>query len=85
MLMTPFVWHREEQNSSTTDAASVFVQFSRPFIKPHADYLRAIDSAVWAQLPERTRQLFGSYTQLPTSVLDFYLPADQRPYRPGQW
>ena len=85
MLMTPFVWHREEQNLSDASAASVFVQFSRPFIKPHADYLRAVDSATLAQLPERTRQLLGSYSQLPVSIADYYLPADQRPYRPGQW
>src|SRR4029077_14337278 len=50
MLMTPFVWHREELNRSNADAATVFVQFSRPFIKPHADHVRAIDSATWAGL-----------------------------------
>ena len=62
LLMTPFVWHREELNLSDTDAATVFVQFSRPFIKPHADHVRAIDSTTWTQLPERTRQLLGSYS-----------------------
>lgn len=85
MVMTPFVWHREELNRSNADTATVFVQFSRPFIKPHADHVRAIDSATWAQLPERTRQLLGAYSQLPVSITDFYLPADCRPYRPGQW
>jgi ectoine hydroxylase-related dioxygenase (phytanoyl-CoA dioxygenase family) len=85
MLMTPFVWHREQQNMSDLPAASIFMQFSRPFIKPHADYLRALDSATLAQLPERTRQFLGSHSQLPTSISDYYLPADQRPYRPGQW
>ena len=85
MLMTPFVWHREEQNLTDGDVASMFVQFSRPFIKPHADYVRAIDPTTWRQLPERTRQLLGAYSQLPTSISDYYLPADQRPYRPGQW
>jgi ectoine hydroxylase-related dioxygenase (phytanoyl-CoA dioxygenase family) len=85
MLMSPFIWHREELNLTYVDAVSMFVQFSRPFIKPHADCVRAIDSATWAQLPERTRQLLGSYSQLPVSVGDYYLPADERPYRPGQW
>ena len=47
MLMTPFVWHREEQNLTDGDVASMFVQFSRPFIKPHADYVRAIDPTTW--------------------------------------
>jgi ectoine hydroxylase-related dioxygenase (phytanoyl-CoA dioxygenase family) len=85
LLMTPFVWHREELNRSDADAATIFAQFSRPFIKPHADYLRAIDSVTLARLPERTRRLLGSYSQLPVSVGDYYLPADERPYRPGQW
>jgi ectoine hydroxylase-related dioxygenase (phytanoyl-CoA dioxygenase family) len=85
MVMTPFVWHREEHNLSDANLASIFVQFSRPFIKPHADYVRAIDPGTWAQLPERTRQLLGAYSQLPVSITDYYLPPDQRPYRPGQW
>ncbi len=85
MLMTPFVWHRERHNLSGTDAVSVFVQFARPFIKPHADYIRAIGPDALAQLPERTQRLLGSHSQLPVSIADFYLPADQRPYRPGQW
>jgi ectoine hydroxylase-related dioxygenase (phytanoyl-CoA dioxygenase family) len=85
MVMTPFVWHREDENLADSEAASIFVQFSRPFIKPHADYMRAIDAATLAQLPERTRRLLGEHSQLPASIADFYLPPDQRPYRPGQW
>jgi ectoine hydroxylase-related dioxygenase (phytanoyl-CoA dioxygenase family) len=85
MLMTPFVWHREQHNVSGADALSIFAQFARPFIKPHADYVRAIGPEALAQLPERTQRLLGSHSQLPVSFADFYLPADQLPYRPGQW
>jgi ectoine hydroxylase-related dioxygenase (phytanoyl-CoA dioxygenase family) len=85
MVMTPFVWHREERNLSTIEVTSMFVQFMRPFIKPHADHIRAIDAQTLAQLPERTQRLLGSHSRLPLSINDFYLPADQRPFRPGQW
>ncbi len=85
LVMSPFLWHRELANSCPSDMAGVFLQLSRPFIKPHADYMRAVDAATLARLPERTRRLLGSYTQLPTSLTEFYLPPEQRPYRPGQW
>lgn len=85
LLMTPFLWHREEENHTGADTVSLFLQFSRPFIKPHADYMRALPPARLEQLPERTRKLLGAHSQLPVSIADFYAPPEQRPYRPGQW
>jgi ectoine hydroxylase-related dioxygenase (phytanoyl-CoA dioxygenase family) len=48
------------------------------------DYVRALgDEKVLAQKP-RTQQLLGWYTRTPTSLDEFYRPAEERLYRAGQ-
>ena len=78
------LWHREGQNRSDQDVVFVLHQFTRSFVKPHFDYARALGEPCMMSLPERTRQLLGWHTRLPTSLQEFYLPHQQRLYRTGQ-
>lgn len=84
-LFDPFVWHRERVAEAGTESLSVFQQFCRPFIKPHADYCHVLGSEALGRLPARTRRLLGEHARVPKSMADFYLPEEQRPYRSGQW
>jgi ectoine hydroxylase-related dioxygenase (phytanoyl-CoA dioxygenase family) len=84
-LFNPFVWHRESVVEAGTENLSVFQQFCQPFIKPHADYCQALGAETLRRLPARTRRLLGEHARLPTRMSDFYLPEEERPYRPGQW
>ncbi len=84
-IFNPFVWHRERPGSADHPTLSVFEQFSRPFIKPHADYCRAVPGEIFSRLSPRTQRLLGWHSRLPTSMEDFYLPEPERPYRAGQW
>ena len=78
------VWHAAGANRSGKDRLAVNQQFTRSYVKPQIDYVRALgDEVVQAQAP-RTQQLLGWYTRVVTSLDEFYRPADGRLYRSGQ-
>jgi ectoine hydroxylase-related dioxygenase (phytanoyl-CoA dioxygenase family) len=78
------LWHAAGINVSGADRLAVNQQFTRSFIKPQIDYVRALgDAAVLRQRP-RTQQLLGWYTRVVTSLDEYYRPADERLYRGGQ-
>jgi len=78
------LWHAAGQNRSGRDRLAVNHQFTRSWIKPQVDYVRALgDDLVLAQSP-RVQQLLGWYTRVVTSLDDYYRPADERLYRGGQ-
>jgi ectoine hydroxylase-related dioxygenase (phytanoyl-CoA dioxygenase family) len=76
------LWHRERRNRSGHDVVLVTMQFVRPFMKPHFDYVRALGAGPLEQLPERTRYLLGSRTRIPESLEQFYLPPEKQLFRP---
>jgi ectoine hydroxylase-related dioxygenase (phytanoyl-CoA dioxygenase family) len=78
------LWHAAGINVSGADRLAVNQQFTRSWIKPQIDYVRALgDEAVLRQRP-RTQQLLGWYTRVVTSLDEYYRPADERLYRGGQ-
>jgi ectoine hydroxylase-related dioxygenase (phytanoyl-CoA dioxygenase family) len=78
------LWHAAGENVSGADRLAINQQFTRSFIKPQIDYVRALgDEAVLRQTP-RTQQLLGWYTRVVTSLDEYYRPADERLYRGGQ-
>jgi ectoine hydroxylase-related dioxygenase (phytanoyl-CoA dioxygenase family) len=78
------LWHAAGENRSARDRLGINQQFTRSFIKPQIDYVRALgDAAILRQTP-RTQQLLGWYTRVVTSLDEYYQPADRRLYRAGQ-
>jgi ectoine hydroxylase-related dioxygenase (phytanoyl-CoA dioxygenase family) len=78
------LWHAAGANQSGGDRVAINQQFTRSFIKPQIDYVRAIgDDAVLRQRP-RTQQLLGWYTRVVTSLDEYYRPREERLYRAGQ-
>jgi ectoine hydroxylase-related dioxygenase (phytanoyl-CoA dioxygenase family) len=78
------LWHAAGSNRSGRDRLAINQQFTRSFIKPQIDYVRALgDEAVLALRP-RTQQLLGWYTRVVTSLDEYYRPAGERLYRGGQ-
>ena len=83
--MDSTVWHRDQPNQSGQPRLGVDNQFVLPFIKPHIDHVRALGPERVSGLPERLRQLLGWYSRVPANLDEFYVPAEQRLYRPDQW
>ena len=78
------IWHAAGDNTSGKDRLAMNQQFTRSWVKPQIDYVRALgDDFVEAQ-PDRTQQLLGWYTRVVTSLDEFYQPAERRLYRSGQ-
>lgn len=78
------LWHAAGQNRSARDRLAINQQFTRSYVKPQIDYVRALgDEAVLAQAP-RTQQLLGWYTRVVTSLGEYYVPPAERRYRSGQ-
>jgi ectoine hydroxylase-related dioxygenase (phytanoyl-CoA dioxygenase family) len=78
------LWHAAGHNRSASNRLAVNQQFTRSFIKPQIDYVRALgDAAILRQRP-RTQQLLGWYTRVVTSLDEYYRPAADRLYRGGQ-
>lgn len=78
------LWHAAGINVSGADRLAVNQQFTRSWIKPQIDYVRALgDAAVLRQAP-RTQQLLGWHTRVVTSLDEYYRPAGERLYRGGQ-
>jgi ectoine hydroxylase-related dioxygenase (phytanoyl-CoA dioxygenase family) len=78
------LWHAAGRNTSSRDRLGVNLQFTRSFMKQQIDYVRALGDEVVERQPPRTQQLLGWYTRVPTSIDEYYLPADRRLYRSGQ-
>ena len=78
------LWHAAGPNTSAADRLALNHQFTRSYIKPQNDVVRAAgEEAVLAQ-PPRTQQLLGWYTRVVTSLDEYYRPAEERLYRSGQ-
>jgi len=78
------LWHAAGINVSGADRLAVNQQFTRSFIKPQIDYVRALGDAAVLRRRPRTQQLLGWYTRVVTSLDEYYRPAGERLYRGGQ-
>jgi ectoine hydroxylase-related dioxygenase (phytanoyl-CoA dioxygenase family) len=78
------LWHAAGENRSDRDRLAVNQQFTRSFIKPQIDYVRALGDALLLGRRPRTQQLLGWYTRVVTSLDEYYRPAEERLYRGGQ-
>lgn len=67
------LWHREVPRQSPDPGYLIEQQFTKSYIKPHFDYPRALGEDRMRSLPERTRQLLGWHTRIPSSLKEFHL------------
>ncbi len=81
IVLNSGLWHKDGVNHSDTDRFSLLHQFTRPFCKPYLDYVRALGREAIELLPERSRHLLGLYTQVPTSLEEYYLPMEERLFK----
>lgn len=78
------LWHAAGENVSDQDRFAINLQFTRSWIKQQIDYVRALDAHTLHSLPERSRQLLGTHTQVVSNLDEYYQPPERRLYRSGQ-
>lgn len=78
------LWHAAGVNVSGKDRLGINQQYTRSYLKQQIDYCRALGPEVVQAQKPRTQQLLGWYTRMPTSLDEYYRPAEDRLYRAGQ-
>lgn len=78
------IWHAAGDNTSGKDRLAANQQFTRSYVKPQVDYVRALGNEAVGAQRDRTQQLLGWYTRVVTSLDEFYQPSEGRLYRSGQ-
>jgi ectoine hydroxylase-related dioxygenase (phytanoyl-CoA dioxygenase family) len=66
------LWHAAAVNRSGRDRLAINQQFTRPFITPQIDYVRALGDEMVLRREPRTQQLLGWYTRVATSLEEYY-------------
>lgn len=78
------LWHAAGKNYTQNDRLAINHMFIRSYLKQQIDYVRVLGNDAISKLPERTQQLLGWYTRVPTSLEDYYKPEAERLYRASQ-
>jgi hypothetical protein len=78
------LWHAAGRNRSGRPRRALTLAFTRPFIKQQLDYPRALGYERAESFSERLRQLLGYNARVPTSLGEWYQPADRRLYKRDQ-
>jgi ectoine hydroxylase-related dioxygenase (phytanoyl-CoA dioxygenase family) len=77
------LWHAAGVNRTGRDRLAINQQFTRSFVTPPIDYVRALGDEVVLRRDPRTQQLLGWYTRAVTSLDELYRPAGERPDQDG--
>jgi ectoine hydroxylase-related dioxygenase (phytanoyl-CoA dioxygenase family) len=78
------LWHAAGANRSSTRRRGLTIAFTRPFIKQQLDYPRALGYAAGEKLSPGLRQVLGYNARVPTSLEEWYQPAERRLYHRDQ-
>ncbi len=78
------IYHRTCDNSTDEWSHSMTLNACRSFMKQRMDWVRFIPNETSSQLSAQARRLIGFDTRLPASLEEFFMPNDQRLYKPNQ-
>lgn len=78
------VFHRAGHNATSEWRHALTMNACRSFMKPRMDWVRLIPKPLSDAFGPQARRLVGFDTRLPTSMAEFFLPDEQRLYRPDQ-
>jgi ectoine hydroxylase-related dioxygenase (phytanoyl-CoA dioxygenase family) len=81
-ILDPRTWHCGGMNRSDTDRHAFTISGCRSFMRQRFDYPRFIDDA--SELSPTLRRLLGFNVRVPASMHEYYLPAEERLYKPNQ-
>lgn len=77
-------FHRAGVNTTDQWRHALTMNACRSYMKQRFDWVRFIPPAISASLNAQGRRIIGFDTRLPTSLAEFFVPDEQRLYKPGQ-
>lgn len=78
------LWHAAGENKTTQERTSVTPMFTKPFLKPQFDYIRAVGKDEVLKCDEKLQQALGYFSRVPATLDEWYQPRETRFYRPNQ-
>jgi len=78
------MYHRTFENKTNHWNHSMTLNACRSFMKQRMDWVRFIPEEISSKLNIQAQRLIGFDTRLPTNLEEFFLPEDQRLYKPNQ-
>jgi ectoine hydroxylase-related dioxygenase (phytanoyl-CoA dioxygenase family) len=77
-------WHRGGLNRTAAPRHAVTMNVCRSFMRQRFDYPRLVPPELVNRLGPTGRRFLGFNVRVPASLDEYYVPADQRLYLPGQ-
>jgi len=78
------LYHAAGKNTTDRTRHSLTINFCRSYMRQRFDFPRMISDEHLAGLSENAKKLLGWNVRMPTHLDEFYLPEDQRLYKPNQ-
>jgi ectoine hydroxylase-related dioxygenase (phytanoyl-CoA dioxygenase family) len=84
LLFNSNIWHCSAPNNTSESRRAIPITFSKSCIKQMFDYTKKIETEMNYLLSEDIKQLLGFYSRVPSTLHEWYLPADKRFYKKNQ-
>ncbi|GGB10521.1 phytanoyl-CoA dioxygenase family protein [Agarivorans gilvus] len=76
--------HAAGTNNSNQERCALTMNFCRSYMRQRFDFPRLVPNEIINKLGNNGRQFLGMNVRMPTSLEEFYLPEEQRLYKPNQ-
>lgn len=84
VIFDSLAWHAGGVNETEQSRRGITKVYVRSYMRTQFDMPRATKPEVAEQLSERSRRLLAFNVRMPSSLEEFFLPPEQRLYKPNQ-
>jgi ectoine hydroxylase-related dioxygenase (phytanoyl-CoA dioxygenase family) len=84
LLFNSNIWHCSAPNNTNERRRAIPMTFSKSCIKQMFDYTKSIETEIMFNFSDDMKQLLGFDSRVPSSLYEWYLPADKRFYKKNQ-
>jgi ectoine hydroxylase-related dioxygenase (phytanoyl-CoA dioxygenase family) len=84
LLFNSNIWHCSAPNNTNESRRAIPMTFSKSCMKQMFDYTKNIESECAYNFSDEMKQLLGFHSRVPSTLNEWYLPADKRFYKKNQ-
>ena len=84
LLFNSNIWHCSAPNRTNESRRAIPMTFSESSMKQMFDYTKSIEAELDYDFSEEMKRLLGFDSRVPSSLYEWYLPADKRFYKKNQ-
>lgn len=84
LLFNSNIWHCSAPNNTNGSRRAIPMTFSKSCMKQMFDYTRSIESDCAYNFSDEMKQLLGFDSRVPSTLYEWYLPAEKRFYKKNQ-